>query len=302
MTQEALLPTIHAETAADGRAGRVDLVSLLAMPSPCPQRVTALAPRHVSAVAPRHVSAVATVAVRRLAALAAVAVLAGCSGTAAHRGAQSVAGHPHDMSAYDDTVRVATTSTCGAPVGGEGLTDGRFVLTAASVVAGARSATVSNRAGQQVSARVVAIDPEADVAWLYAPGLPSRPTSPAQAGDHVAPAYVFSVGGHTMSVLRAISLERTTRTGTDVYRSHAVTRQVYVLHLDHPVVADVTGSPVLDDDGHLLGLALSGAAGDKEVVALAGDAVARSPATDALRHLADPSAAPAPVTKCAPAG
>ena len=230
-------------------------------------------------------------------------LLAGCSGSAGHRNVPSVAGRPHAMSAYDDTVRVATSSTCGAASGGgQGLTDGRFVLTAASVVAGARSATVTNRTGQQVAARVVTVDPEADVAWLYAPGLPSRPTSPAQAGDHVAPAYVFAVGGHTMSVLRAMSLERTTRTGTDVYRSHAVTRQVYVLHLDHPVVADVTGSPVLDEDGHLLGLALSGAAGEDEVVALAGDAVAQSPATDALRHLADPSAAPAPVTKCAPTG
>lgn len=278
-----------------GAVGRLDLVSLLEMPSP--------SPRYVTAVAPRQLAAVAAVAARPLAIVAAVAVLAGCSGSGSHRGAPpSVVGRPHDMSAYDDTVQVVTTSTCGAPGGGEGLTDGRFVLTAASVVAGARSATVANRAGQQVPARVVAVDPEADVAWLYAPGLPSRPTSPARAGDHVAPAYVFAVGGHSMSVLRAISLERTTRTGTDVYRSHAVTRQVYVLHLDHPVVADVTGSPVLDDDGHLLGLALSGAAGDKEVVALAGDAVAQSPATDALRHLSDPSAAPAPVTKCAPSG
>jgi hypothetical protein len=253
----------------------VDLISLLAMPLRYP---------------------------RQLAVVAAVAVLAGCGGAGGHRSTSAVAGRPHAMSAYDDTVQVATSTTCGAPRGGEGLTDGRFVLTAASVVAGARSATVANRRGQQVPARLVTVDPEADVAWLYAPGLPSRPTSPAQAGDHVAPAYVFAVGGRSVSVLRAVSLERTTRTGPDVYRSHAVTRQVYVLHLDHPAVADVTGSPVLDEDGHLLGIALSGAAGDNEVVALAGDAVAQSPATDALRHLADPSAAPAPVTRCVPSG
>src|SRR5206468_2080043 len=108
---------------------------------------------------------------------------------------------------------------CATTRGGAGLTDGRFVLTTAAVVAGARAVTVVNRRGQRVPARVVAVDPEADVAWLYAPGLPSRATSPAQAGDHVAPAYVFAVGGgHGVSVLRALSLERTTRTGTDVYR------------------------------------------------------------------------------------
>jgi len=229
-------------------------------------------------------------------------LISGCGGGAHHPHRSTVAGHPNDMSAYDDAVRVETSSACGTARGGEGLTDGRFVLTTASVVAGARSATVANRQGQQVPARLVTVDPEADVAWLYAPGLPSRPTSPAKAGDHVAPAYVFAVGARSVSVLRALSLERTTRTGTDVYRSHAVTRQVYVLHLDHPIANDVTGSPVLDEDGHLLGLALSGAAGDSEVVALAGDAVAQSPATGALRRLANPSAAPAPVTKCAPNG
>lgn len=295
--------------------------------------------------------------------VAALATLVGCSGSGtAHRASPGVAGHPVNMSAYDDTVRIATSTTCGgvtpgggsttssgsatgsgsttggtassgstpegqgaAPgsdrtsggmttsggnrtsgaggggqqvVAGEGLTDGRFVLTTASVVAGARSATVTNRQGQHVPARLVTVDPEANVAWLYAPGLPSRPTSPATATDHVAPAYVFAVGERSVSVLRALSLERTTRTGTDVYRRHAVTRPVYVLHLDRPSTVDVVGSPVLDEDGRLLGLVLSGAAGDTEVVALAGDAVARSPATDGLRQLADPAVAPMPVTRC----
>jgi len=232
----------------------------------------------------------------------AVGLLASCGGGGARPAARTTAGNPAAMSAYDDTVRVATSSSCAGAGGGWGLTDGKFVLTTASVVAGARSATVTNRHGQRVPARLVTVDPEADVAWLYAPGLPSRPTSPATASDHVAPAYVFAVGERSVSVQRALSLERTTRTGTDVYRSHAVTRQVYVLHLDHPSTADVVGSPVLDEDGRLLGVALSGAAGDREVVVLAGDAVAQSPATDALRALTDPSTAPMPVTRCPPTG
>jgi len=231
-----------------------------------------------------------------------VGLLTGCGGGGTRPAARTVAGNPVAMSAYDDTVRVATSPTCAGASGGWGLTDGKFVLTTASVIAGSRSATVTNRHGQRVPARLVTVDPEADVAWLYAPGLPSRPTSPATASDHVAPAFVFAVGERSASVFRALSLERTTRTGTDVYRSHAVTRQVYVLHLDHPSTADVVGSPVLDQDGRLLGVALSGTAGDSEVIALAGDAVARSPATDALRELTDPSTAPMPLTHCAPAG
>lgn len=235
-------------------------------------------------------------------AVVALGLLAGCGGGGTRPAARTTAGDPAAMSAYDDTVRVATSSSCAGAGGGWGLTDGKFVLTTASVVAGAHSATVTNRHGQRVPARLVTVDPEADVAWLYAPGLPSRPTSPATASDHIAPAFVFAVGERSASVLRALSLERTTRTGTDVYRSHAVTRQVYVLHLDQPSTADVVGSPVLDEDGRLLGVALSGAAGDREVVVLAGDAVAQSPATDALRALTDPSTAPMPVTRCLPTG
>jgi len=253
---------------------------------------------------------------RVAAVLAVLGTVAGCGGGGgAHRTSPPVAGHPRNMSAYEDTVRVETSTACAAAkagasagagangpltVRGEGLTDGRFVLTTASVVAGARTATVTNRQGQRVPARLVTVDPEANVAWLYAPGLPSRPTMPATASDHVAPAYVFAVGAGSgsVSVQRALSLERTTRTGTDVYRRHAVTRQVYVLHLEHPSTVDATGSPVLDEDGRLLGLVLSGAAGATEVVALAGDAVAQSPATDGLRELADPAAAPMPVTRC----
>lgn len=309
------LRTIRAKPPDGGRAGPPRLLSLLPMWSHSP----ALEAAHRRLARARLVAAIVAVTV------AVSGGLAGCTAAHPHHASAPVAGHPRNMSAYDDTVRVEASTTCaaagssaasggeasggassgatsGAGTGltiGEGLTDGRFVLTTASVVAGAHSATVTNRLGQRVPARLVTVDPEANVAWLYAPGLPSRPTSPATAADHVAPAYVFAVGERSVSVLRALSLERTTRTGTDVYRGHAVTRQVYVLHLDQPSTADVIGSPVLDEDGHLLGLVLSGATGDKEVVALAGDAVAQSPATGALQHLADPSTAPMPVTRCA---
>jgi S1-C subfamily serine protease len=279
-------PSVRAPTA------RV-LLSWLPMPNRFRSRVAGAVPSGLPGLAsvPRRLFLAATL----------IGVVAGCGGAPAHHRAAAATGQPEKMSAYDDAVRVETSSGCAAAHGGAGLTDGRFVLTTASVVAGARTVAVVNRQGQRVPARVVDVDPDADVAWLYAPGLPSRPTSPAQAGDHVAPAYVFAIdAGHGLSILRALSLERTTRTGADVYRSHAVTRQVYVLHLDHPAGIDVTGAPVLDEDGRLLGVALSGAAGDVQVVVLAGDAIARSPATVALRGLTDPSSAPAPVTRCVP--
>src|SRR5438067_5547247 len=96
------------------------------------------------------------------------------------------------MTAYDDAVRVASTTSCGADRSAAGLTDGHLVLTTARAVLGATATTVTNRMGRQVSARVVAVDSDLDVAWLYAPGLPSRATAPATPTDMVAPAYVFA--------------------------------------------------------------------------------------------------------------
>jgi S1-C subfamily serine protease len=221
----------------------------------------------------------------------------GCSssdrhaGTAAGRSQQLT---PQQMTAYDDTVRVDTQTTCGTHLSGAGLTDGHYVLASAHEVAGASAVTVTNRAGRQVGARVISFDADLDVAWLYAPGLPSRPTRPAAPTDTVAPAWVFTFpGGGTVTIYRSAQVTRTRGAGPDVYRHHDVTRDIYTLTLDRPVGPGADGAPVLDHDGNLLGIVFETSPADaKTVTAIAGDAIAASRATVALRSVAaDPASA-----------
>ena len=188
------------------------------------------------------------------------------------------------MTATVDAVRLGVTGGCGRTRVGAGLTDGHFVLTSASLVAAGTAVQVTNAQGKQVSGRVVALDPDNDVAWVYAPGLPSTAIAPAQRSDRVVPAYVFAFRDDGTSVTyRAQTLERTTATTTDVFGDHAVQRAVYRLHLDSAATAPVSGAPVLDSSGHLLGIVSGTQAGSRSTLdVVAGDVVATSAATRSL--------------------
>ena len=188
------------------------------------------------------------------------------------------------MTATVDAVRVDVSGACGRPRAGAGLTDGHFVLTSASLVAAGSTLQVSNAQGKQVSGRVVALDADNDVAWVYAPGLPSTAIAPAQRSDRVVPAYLFTFRADgTPVTYRAQTLERTTVTTKDVFGAHDVQRAIYQLHLDSPATATVNGAPVLDSSGHLLGIASGIQGSDPATVdVVAGDVVAQSAATRSL--------------------
>ena len=214
---------------------------------------------------------------------AGVGVLSGCS-DAHHRKAARLPAGPQEMTATVDAVRLGVSGACARPRTGAGLTDGHFVLTSASLVAGATAVQVSNAEGKQVSGRVVALDADSDVAWVYAPGLPSTAIAPAQRSDRVVPAYVFTFRPDGTSVTyRAQTLERTSMTTKDVFGAHDVQRAIYRLHLDVPATTTVNGAPVLDSSGHLLGIASGVQGGDPTTVdVVAGDVVAQSAATRSL--------------------
>jgi S1-C subfamily serine protease len=210
------------------------------------------------------------------------AVTVACGGSGHPRRAALPAG-PQQMTATVDAVRVGVRG-CGRSLVGGGLTDGHLVLTSAALVAGAGTVQVTNAQGKQVAGRVVALDADTDVAWVYAPGLPSVRIGPAQQSDRVVPAYVFAFRADGSQVTyRAQTLERTTSTTQDVFGDHAVRRAVYRLHLDDATTAPVTGAPVLDSSGNLLGVASSTPTGDTRTLeVVAGDAVADSAATRGL--------------------
>jgi hypothetical protein len=154
-----------------------------------------------------------------------------------------------------------------------------------------------------VPGRVLALDPDNDVAWVYAPGLPSVRIGPAQQSDRVVPAYVFSFRADgTPVTYRAQTLERTKTTTQDVFAQHQVQRDVYRLHLDQSAAAPVTGAPVLDSSGNLLGITSGAQTPDtRSLDVLAGDVVARSSATRSLAGQDPATMATSAGTRCAAA-
>jgi len=205
------------------------------------------------------------------------------------------------MTATVDAVRLGVSGGCAGGRTGGGLTDGRVVLTSASLVAGAGAVQVTNAQGKQVSGRVVALDADLDVAWVYAPGLPSVRIGPAQQSDRVVPAYLFTFSADgTPITYRAQTPERTTATTRDVFGTHPVRRDIYRLHLDAAASVPLSGAPVLDSSGNLLGIASAETAGDdRSVDVIAGDAVARSAATRSLSSQDPATMATSAGTKCA---
>ena len=233
-------------------------------------------------------------------ALAVAAGATACGGAHHARQDTGLPAGPQEMTATVDAVRLAVDGACGHGRTGGGLTDGHFVLTSASLVAGATSVRVSNAHGRQVTGRVVTLDADNDVSWVYAPGLPSTSIGPAQRSDRVVPAYVFSFAADGSPVTyRAQTLERTTMATRDVFGEHTVQRTVYRLHLDSAATASVAGAPVLDSSGNLLGVVSGLHDGDGRTLdVVAGDVVAQSAATRRLAGQDPATMAASAGTRC----
>jgi S1-C subfamily serine protease len=130
---------------------------------------------------------------------------------------------------------------------GEGL-----VVTNAHVVAGEDVTTVQRSDGSEVEARVVAFDPNRDLAVLAAPDL----ARPALARDTTRPGGVGAAFGHPQGgPLRAAPFsvgQVTQATGSDIYDRQKVTREVLILAAD--LEPGDSGSALIDPDGDVVGV------------------------------------------------
>lgn len=145
--------------------------------------------------------------------------------------------------------RCRQTSVGSGWVAADGL-----VVTNAHVVAGARRIRLSIKGtGPEVTARVIAFDPDRDVAVLAARGLraPTLPRGPQlEADDSAALAGFPGDAGLWVGAARVRAVLQAR--GADIYGSPGATRETYSLRAT--VRQGASGGPVLDPDGRVVGM------------------------------------------------
>jgi S1-C subfamily serine protease len=162
-------------------------------------------------------------------------------------------------------------------------------MTNAHVVAGTEGPLTIETGGVTISGRVVYYDSDKDLAVLYVPQLGSTPltwaASPATSGDDAIVVGYPLDGPYTpvAARVRDINMVR----GPNIYESHDVVRQVYTLRTD--VKGGNSGGPLLDTDGHVLGVVFA-AALDEAETGFALTPKEAHPVADAAAALRDPVA------------
>jgi S1-C subfamily serine protease len=149
---------------------------------------------------------------------------------------------------------------CGGLVTGSGFPVGSgYIVTNAHVVSGTRTHTIVSASGAQMPGTVVFFDPEKDVAVLYVPELRTAALLFAPASRGTKGAVIGYPGGGPEKVSPAIVDGRITAEGRDIYNANLVTRQIYVI--EAAVRPGNSGGPLVDVEGHVLGLVFATSAG-----------------------------------------
>jgi S1-C subfamily serine protease len=149
----------------------------------------------------------------------------------------------------------ASAPRCGQTSVGSGwVAAPGIVVTNAHVVAGSRSIRLSVKGtGPEVAARVIAFDPDRDVAVLAARGL-RAPTldqgAELEADDGAVLAGFPGDAGLWVGAARVRAVLQAR--GADIYGSPGAQRETYSLRAT--VRQGASGGPVLDDDGQVVGM------------------------------------------------
>jgi hypothetical protein len=166
---------------------------------------------------------------------------------------------PGVMHAAHAVVKV-TGLGCGGLVTGSGFPVGTgYVVTNAHVVSGTRTHTIVTSGDTRMPATVVYFDPQRDVAVLYVPDLKTAPLTFGPASRGTKGAVIGYPGGGPQKTSAAIVDGRITAEGRDIYNSGLVTRQIFVIEAS--VRPGNSGGPLVDLEGHVLGLVFATSAG-----------------------------------------
>jgi S1-C subfamily serine protease len=159
------------------------------------------------------------------------------------------------------TVVKVSSLGCGGLVTGSAfpVAPGYFV-TNAHVVSGTSGHTVLTPDGVQMAATVVFFDPERDVAVLRVPEYRGAALTFGTAERGTKGATIGYPGGGQEVTSPAIVDGEVTAEGRDIYNSNLVTRQILVMQAR--VRPGNSGGPLIDLDGHVIGLVFATSAGD----------------------------------------
>jgi S1-C subfamily serine protease len=159
-----------------------------------------------------------------------------------------------------------TAASCNRMIEGSGfLYAPQHVLTNAHVVAGTRGSLTVEQNGDQHKGRVVAYDPETDLAVVYVPDLDGPVLnfsgSAATSGDDaIILGYPLDGGYDAQSArIRDTGPIR----GPDIYEDKTVTRDVYTLR--GLVRNGNSGGPLVDAHGQVLGVIFAAAADNNDI-------------------------------------
>jgi S1-C subfamily serine protease len=154
---------------------------------------------------------------------------------------------------------------CGGVVSGSAYPVARnYLVTNAHVVSGTTNTTLSQDATRVsgIRATVVLFDKNRDVAILYAPGVNAPPLTPAAAGRGTQGAVIGYPGGGAEMVGPAVVEQGTTAEGRDIYNDGLVNRAIWILAAE--VRPGNSGGPVIDLQGHVLGLVFAASSTNSE--------------------------------------